>query len=78
MSSERPDPDVLLAVVNQEEARKHRGKLKLFREFAGMVDADVPDPYYGAADGFEQVLDMVEAASRGLLDHVRNYLRVST
>ena len=57
---------------------EHRAKLRLFRDFAGMAEADVPDPYYGAADGFEQVLDMVEAASRGLLDHVRTYLRVST
>jgi protein-tyrosine phosphatase len=27
----------------------------------------VPDPYYGAAPGFELVLDLVEEASRGLL-----------
>jgi protein-tyrosine phosphatase len=28
---------------------------------------DVPDPYYGAADGFEKVLDLVEAGCEGLL-----------
>jgi protein-tyrosine phosphatase len=33
------------------------------------VDA-VPDPYYGAADGFERVLDLVEDACEGLLDHL--------
>lgn len=33
---------------------------------------------YGTAEGFEQVPDMVEAASRGLTSHVRDYLRVST
>jgi protein-tyrosine phosphatase len=33
-----------------------------------------PDPYYGGTEGLEQVLDMVEAASRGLLDHVRGHL----
>jgi protein-tyrosine phosphatase len=60
-------------------APRYRGRLKLFLDFAGLQDADVPDPYYGGAQGFEQVLDMVEAASRGLLDHVRNHLsRVST
>ena len=32
---------------------------------------DVPDPYYGAAAGFEQVLDMLEAACPGLLTHCR-------
>src|SRR3954466_4781472 len=30
-------------------------------------DRDVPDPYYGGADGFERVLDLVEEASRALL-----------
>lgn len=32
---------------------------------------DVPDPYYGAGDGFERVLDMLEDASDGLLAHLR-------
>jgi protein-tyrosine phosphatase len=32
---------------------------------------DVPDPYYGGPDGFEQVLDMVEAACLGLLHELR-------
>jgi hypothetical protein len=33
---------------------------------------------YGGPEGFEQVLDMVEAAPRGLIDHARTYLCVST
>lgn len=32
---------------------------------------DVPDPYYGGPNGFEEVLDLVEAASDALLDYVR-------
>lgn len=45
---------------------------RLFMDFAPHIDArDVPDPYYGGPDGFEHVLDLVEEASRGLLDHVR-------
>ena len=31
---------------------------------------EVPDPYYGGADGFELVLDLVESACRGLLDAI--------
>jgi len=55
---------------------EHAGKVKLFMEFAGEGTArEVPDPYYGGAHGFERVLDMVEQASRGLLDHLR--LRIS-
>lgn len=51
---------------------QHAHKLRLFMEFAGdPVLREVPDPYYGGAQGFEQVLDMVEQASRGLLKHLR-------
>jgi protein-tyrosine phosphatase len=32
---------------------------------------DVPDPYYGGPEGFEQVLDLLEAACEGLLDSLR-------
>src|SRR5688500_545177 len=50
-------------------------KVRLLREFdlasAGAPDLDVPDPYYGGPDGFETVLDQVEAACRGLLDRAR-------
>jgi protein-tyrosine phosphatase len=50
---------------------QHRHKVRLFLEFAGRHGHEVPDPYYGGAEGFEQVLEMTEAASRGLLEHVR-------
>lgn len=50
-------------------------KARLLREFdpgsAGAPDLDVPDPYYGGPQGFETVLDQVEAACRGLLDEIR-------
>ena len=46
--------------------------LSLFLEFApDRLEQDVPDPYYGGPDGFENVLDMIEAASIGLLDDIR-------
>jgi len=51
-------------------------KIRLLREFdpeaAAAGDLDVPDPYYGGPDGFEDVLDMVQRASRGLLEEVRS------
>jgi protein-tyrosine phosphatase len=46
--------------------------LVLFLEFSGSRESEVPDPYYGGASGFERVLDLVEEASRGLLEHIRN------
>jgi protein-tyrosine phosphatase len=35
----------------------------------------VPDPYYGGAQGFDHVLDLVEDASEGLLLHVQSLLQ---
>jgi protein-tyrosine phosphatase len=46
-----------------------RAKLGLFLEASGRwKDEDVPDPYYGGAAGFEDVLDMVEEAAALWLD----------
>lgn len=43
-------------------------KLRLFLDFAeGLSVREVPDPYYGGPDGFDMVIDVIEAASRGLL-----------
>lgn len=52
-----------------------RDRVRLFMDFAPEMGLrEVPDPYYGSGDGFEQVLDMVEAGSRGLLAHIRQTL----
>lgn len=50
-------------------------KLRRLMEFAPAgVSEVVADPYYGGKDGFERVLDHVEAACAGLLRHVRGEL----
>jgi protein-tyrosine phosphatase len=55
-----------LQILEQHCPPQHRGKLRM------LVDGhDVPDPYYGGAEGFEQVLDMVEAACLGLLHEIK-------
>src|SRR3954453_21455935 len=47
-------------------------KLRLFTSYdPDAADHDVPDPYYGGADGFDRVLDVVERGCRGLLEEVR-------
>ncbi len=60
------------AIAPDEESA---AKARLLREFdpasAGAPDLDVPDPYYGGPNGFERVLDLVQAACRGLLAEVR-------
>ena len=62
----------LLYIAPNDDAR---AKVRLLREFdpaaVAAGDLDVPDPYYGGPNGFEHVLDLVEAACRGLLAEVR-------
>ncbi len=55
----------LLALAPDDESR---AKVRMF--LAG--DRDVPDPYYGGDDGFEDVLGMIERAVPGVLDWVRS------
>jgi protein-tyrosine phosphatase len=50
----------LLALAPDAEARS---KVRMFRP----GDLDVPDPYYGGDDGFDEVLELVEDAARELL-----------
>jgi protein-tyrosine phosphatase len=49
-------------------------RVRLFLEYSSSTELDVPDPYYGGEAGFEQVLDLVEQASRGLLEDLRRRL----
>ena len=77
------DFDLILAMDRQnlEDMRSlaphadAEGRLGLLREYdpeaveAG--DLEVPDPYYGGDDGFEDVLDMVERACDGLIEEIR-------
>lgn len=46
----------------------------LFLEFAGHPGRAVPDPYFGGERGFEEVLDLIEAASEGLVATLRDRL----
>lgn len=59
-----------VTLVDQADAEYH-DKIHLFLEFASGPEDDVPDPYYGGAKGFERVLDLVEDASRGLLETLK-------
>lgn len=56
---------------------EHRSKLRLMLEYAPHLGlTEVPDPYYGGSAGFERVLDLIEAASEGLLAEIGNRVSV--
>ena len=60
-----------LALAEQRCPPSHRRKLRRLTEFCRRHDAAVvPDPYYGGEHGFQHVLDLIEDACDGLLEHV--------
>jgi protein-tyrosine phosphatase len=76
------DFDLLLAMdrANLRELRRlapdenARARVRLLRDFDPAGDGserDVPDPYYGADGGFDEVFDLVQAACEGLLAEIQ-------
>ena len=47
---------------------------QLFLDFADFDDQEVPDPYFGADDGFQHVLELIHQAGEGLLNDIRGKL----
>jgi protein-tyrosine phosphatase len=67
-----------LRVLRRRAPTVAHERLRLFLEFAPAgAPEEVPDPYYGGPNGFEEVLDLAEAAARGLLDHLRQRARAA-
>jgi protein-tyrosine phosphatase len=72
------DFDLILAMdhdnieeLNKVSPPELQHKIHLMLDFAkGHEEEQVPDPYYGGAKGFDYVLDLVEAASDGLLEKI--------
>jgi protein-tyrosine phosphatase len=67
-----------LRLLEEKCPPEHRHKLRRLMEFAppGLGEV-VADPYYGGRQGFETVLDHVEQACQGLLQHIRTQLASS-
>ena len=61
-----------LRLMQEQADEEYHGRLRLFLEFAPGTESEVPDPYYGGAAGFERVLDLVEKASRSMLETLRS------
>ena len=62
-----------LALVQEKCPPQHQNKVRRFTEFCLEFDSPVvPDPYYQGAPAFEHVLDLVEAASAGLIRHLQH------
>ena len=67
-----------LEVLHRRAPEQARERVRLFLEFSPDSEPrEVPDPYYGGANGFEEVLDLVEAAARGLLGYLHQRARAA-
>jgi protein-tyrosine phosphatase len=64
--------------LSELRAMRPGADVHLLREWDPEGTGDVPDPYYGGADGFEEVLDMVERSCEGLLEELRGRLDQAT
>lgn len=49
-----------------------RCDIRLFLDYAGGKTRETPDPYYGGPEGFEHVLDLLEAGAEGFLMQLIN------
>jgi protein-tyrosine phosphatase len=71
IAMDRTNQKDLLRIAPDRAARE---KVKLLRDFCSEScaagDLDVPDPYYGGTQGFEDVFDICQRACLGLLEHV--------
>jgi protein-tyrosine phosphatase len=72
VAMDRDNERELLHRAPDEEAR---AKVRLLRSFdaesVARGELEVPDPYYGGERGFDEVLDIVDAGCRALLDELR-------
>lgn len=65
------DRDNYEAICALDRAGKYRDKVRLMCDFCTRHTLkEVPDPYYGGPEGFNQVIDLLMDACSGLLNHV--------
>ena len=65
------DKSNLHDVLFLDPTDEHSNKVRLFREFdPAPDDYQVPDPYYGGEEGFENVYRIVERTARSLLSRL--------
>lgn len=69
LAMDRANLAELQALAGRGGNQPHLG---LFLDFSrNAVEREIPDPYYGGSNGFDQVLDLVEDAAEGLLHHLQ-------
>lgn len=60
--------ETVMALATPEQ----KPKIEYFLKYGNLKEKEVPDPYHDGINGFEVVLDLIEDASNGLIEHLKN------
>ncbi|MEO0311791.1 MAG: hypothetical protein RIQ89_1448 [Bacteroidota bacterium] len=62
------DQSNLKNVLALAQSTAHRSKVFLLTEAAGLIEKEVPDPYYGTVSDFEKTFDIIHRACSKLVN----------
>ena len=72
------DYENLAEIKAKDQNNEFWNKIHLMTDFASNPNYnEVPDPYYGGPEGFENVLDILEDACAGLLHEIKTKLNIN-
>jgi protein-tyrosine phosphatase len=57
-------------ILSLNEAAEHTSKIMLMRSFDPEVGDEVPDPYYGGEQGFQEVFDILDRSTEAFLNYL--------
>ena len=61
-----------LKALTEMKPAEYEGSLRLLLDYAPQLEErEIPDPYFSSPEGFERVLDLMEAAMTGLVAEVQ-------
>lgn len=69
LAMDRTNYNNILKLTNEQALRN---KVMLMREFDAAEGEEVPDPYYGGEDGFQEVFDILDRSMDGFIDHLQS------
>ena len=70
------DDDNYKDIKGLDYSGKYKNKIFKMVDFSrNLKVTEVPDPYYGGWDGFENVINILEDACAGLLDRIKNEIK---
>lgn len=63
-------------IVKLDTTNQHSHKVKLMRSFDPQPGDEVPDPYYGGERGFQEVFEILDRSTEGLIEFLQQESRI--